>query len=187
MYWSCAHLDEQFSVLGFVSLGSFQCALGFVFMFVFLSLSCHTDNLQSHQFRTNGKHVCNFLCVNNSNLRSILHLSEIWWVTRTIFVVLRGGCLCLTQSFWVNTQIQYCQIWSPEKSLHRYGMHVQSIFRCTVKAWLMIVTERRTDGLTDRLCHNMIIIAACTSLCCAAEMWIADRRGVHALCELYVG
>ena len=64
--------------------------------------------IQGHQFWYQWKtRICDLLCVNNSNLRSILHLSEICWVIRPIFAVSRG---CLTQSFCVNSWIQYCKI-----------------------------------------------------------------------------
>jgi len=53
------------------------------------------------KFDANGKHVCDFLCVNNYNVRYILHVSEVWWIIDSIFAIARG-CFCLTQSFWIN-------------------------------------------------------------------------------------
>ena len=97
-------------------------------------------------FVTNGKHVCDFLCVHNLSCSfPRCDVVNYWSNFHCLKMVLLFNATVLGEA-WIN----YCKIWSSEtrNSLLSYGAKHISI-SWTVKAWL----TRLTDGQTDRQTH----------------------------------
>jgi len=103
-------------------------------------------------FGTNGKHICDFLCVNNSiNLRSILHVAEIWWIIGPTFAGAKRVPLFNAIVLAASPEFSIVKLCLQKLGTPLYRV-VEGIFR--IEPWRRGSRVWQTDGQTDRLWRN---------------------------------